>query len=99
MYSYFVFWHDENYHLRRINICTKYKLWNEDVPTLVQAVKRRCDELKIPFNMADNTELRWILDPAHNDPVIWSRDAPKGAAKLAGEYPGRHIYSPNWRKR
>jgi len=99
MFSYFVFWRDSDGMLQRINICTSKKLWNEpDATALYEAVHRRCKELKISFSMADGSNMRWILDPAETDPVIWSKDAPKGAAKLAGEFPGRHIYLPEWRK-
>jgi len=100
MYSYFVMWRDSTYRLHRLNICHSQKLQDVPVKELIEAIHRRMAELKDSnYDVPVGTSVRVFPDPAHADPVIWSAHAPKGALKLAGEFPGRHIYSPEWGKK
>jgi len=98
MYSYFVMWRDSTHNLIRINICTGERQSDIDYEDLVELIEKRCKELRQPCDLPEGTRISVFLDPSHTDPVIWSKDVPKGAVKLAGEFPGRHIYSPEWRK-
>lgn len=94
MYSYFLWYRDEDFDLQRLNICCSVKPedlhhW-ENLLYFWKCVAIRRKELHLPFDLLKVGRYRIISDPAHSDPLVWSNaDNARGTFKLAGEYPGR----------
>lgn len=100
MYSYFVWWHDVDGEFFRLNIATGIRPSEmlERMDEFFASIHKRAAELRWP-ELKEIADWRWIIDPAHTDPVIWSNPTTNeklGVLKLSGKYPGRRIVQINY---
>jgi hypothetical protein len=97
MYSYFVWLSMPDGDFIRLNVCSgltpgQVSTWLEE---FFKAVDARLGQLKRKERVKDAFRFRIILDPAHNDPNIWTEAKPLGSFKLSGEFPGRANHNPH----
>lgn len=99
MYSYFVWLSMSNGDFIRLNVASGMKpeqvnMW---LGEFFKVIDKRLEQLNKKERVKDAFRFRIIIDPAHNDPVIWSNGNPNNPNKnfkLAGEFPGRVSNSP-----
>jgi hypothetical protein len=96
MYSYFVWLSMPDGDFIRLNVCSGLTpdQVNRWLGEFFKTVDARLEQLKKKERVKDAFRFRIILDPSHNDPIIWSNAKPLGSFKLSGEFPGRSNYDP-----
>jgi hypothetical protein len=97
MYSYFVWLSMPDGDFIRLNVGSgltpgQVSTWLEE---FFKAVDARLEQLKKKERVKDASRFRIILDPAHDDPILWADSKPIGSFKLSGEFPGRSNYNPH----